>query len=73
MLSRKKGNTIKLIIETHSSNIVNKIGRHIREGKLDDNMVSVYLFEKDNGITSITSTSYDEKGRIQRWPIGFLE
>lgn len=73
MLSKEKGNTIKLIIETHSSNIVNKIGRHIREGKLDDKMVSVYLFEKDNGITNITSTSYDDKGRIQRWPIGFLE
>lgn len=73
MLSKEKGNPIKLIIETHSSNIVNKIGRHIREGKLDDKMVSVYLFEKDNGITNITSTSYDDKGRIQRWPIGFLE
>lgn len=36
--------------------------------------VSVYLFEKnDKGVTSITSTEYDDNGRVKKWPLGFLD
>ena len=72
-LSKEKDNPIKLILETHSSYLVNKLGRYIREEKLSSNDVSVYLFDKNQGITNITSTKFDNHGRIQRWPIGFLD
>lgn len=42
----------------------------IKIGKDD---VSVYLFEKKQGVTTITKTAYDNSGRIERWPIGFLD
>ena len=35
--------------------------------------VSVYLFDKKAGVTTITKTSYDNSGRIEQWPLGFLE
>lgn len=35
--------------------------------------ISVYLFEKKEGITTITKTGYDKRGQIERWPIGFLD
>lgn len=72
-LSKEKENPIKLILETHSSYLVNKLGRYIREEKLSSDYVSVYLFDKNQGITNITSTKFDNHGRIQRWPIGFLD
>lgn len=41
--------------------------------KIPKDDVSVYLFEKKQGITTITKTSYDNSGRIEQWPLGFLE
>lgn len=41
--------------------------------KIDKDDVSVYLFDKKKGVTTITKTSYDNSGRIERWPIGFLD
>lgn len=35
--------------------------------------VSIYLFDKKQGVTTITKTTYDDSGRIERWPIGFLD
>ena len=35
--------------------------------------ISVYLFEKKEGVTTITKTGYDKRGQIERWPIGFLD
>ena len=35
--------------------------------------ISIYLFEKKEGVSTITKTGYDIKGQIERWPIGFLD
>ena len=72
-ISKKHGNPIKLILETHSSYLVNQLGKCIRNKLISSDTTSVYLFEKSKGITDITATNYDENGRIQRWPIGFLD
>ena len=75
--SIKKSNNLHLVIETHSPIIINRIGRSLRK-KIDDQKVSsedisIYLFEKDNGVSKITRTKYNEDGRIENWPIGFLD
>lgn len=64
---------INTILETHSSYLVNQLGKYIRNKLISSDTTSVYLFEKSKGITDITATNYDENGRIQRWPIGFLD
>ena len=41
---------------------------------IDKEDISVYLFEKGkDGITRISSTEYDDNGRVKKWPLGFLE
>lgn len=74
-LSKKNSNNLNIIIETHSPIIINRIGRLIRkkEGEISEKDVSVYLFDKENGSTKITTTSYNSNGRIGDWPIGFLD
>ena len=72
-LSKSKHNPIRLIIETHSPVIVNRIGKMLRLGKVNSEEISIFLFNKENGISSIQSTSYGDDGRIKKWPIGFLD
>ncbi len=64
-----------LIVETHSSTIINRIGRRIREGHINAEDVNIIYFEKDSitGFSKIRSTEYDSSGRIKDWPYGFLE
>lgn len=80
MLSRENKGELRLVIETHSSVLINKIGRYIRDNNASDSKlsfnekdVSIYLFEKKSGVTEIQKTNYDTSGRIQKWPIGFLD
>ena len=80
-LSKSNNGDLRLVIETHSSILINKIGRLIREKNTSDESkkdfnegwVSIYLFEKKYGVTEIQKTNYDPSGRIQKWPIGFLD
>ena len=81
VLSRENNGELRLVIETHSSVLINKIGRYIRENNtgpesilnFNEKDVSIYLFEKKTGVTAIQKTYYDTSGRIQKWPIGFLD
>lgn len=41
--------------------------------KISKDDVSVYLFDKKQGVTTITKTAYDNSGRIEQWPLGFLD
>lgn len=70
-------NNLNLVIETHSPIIINRIGRILRNFKNSQNVskndVSIYLFEKEHGVTKMTATKYNEDGRIENWPIGFLD
>ena len=45
----------------------------LRLGKVNSEEISIFLFNKENGISSIQSTSYGDDGRIKKWPIGFLD
>ena len=74
-LSKKKNNNLNIIIETHSPIILNRIGRLIRrrESYFSEKDISIYLFDKVDGATKITPSSYNEDGRISNWPVGFLD
>lgn len=75
--SIKNNNNLNLIIETHSPIIINRIGRLLRKSEGKQSVctedVSILLFEKEKGITNISRTKYNEEGRIENWPIGFLD
>ena len=64
----------RLIVETHSSSIVNRIGRRIREGKISSKDVSIVLFEKGaDGNTQVRQIGYGNDGRLINWPYGFFD
>lgn len=70
--AKKNKVNLKLIIETHSPTIINRIGKRIGEQTVHKDDVSVLLFEKKNKFTQVCSTSFKENGQIEGWPMGFF-
>lgn len=70
-----KNKSIKLIIETHSQTIINRLGENIIEGYINEDDVNVVIFNKDDmdSPTNIQTANYDEDGLLDNWPIGFFK
>lgn len=73
-LAKENGYYLQLLIETHSETIVNYFGMAIAKGALQNQDVSVTLFDKDfqTKHTQVQSSSYDKDGFLFDWPIGFF-
>lgn len=73
-LADKNNNQLQLILETHSETIVNYFGKMIAKGQIDNNDVSVLLFERDTNTrkTEVRTSNYDSNGYLNDWPIGFF-
>jgi len=65
----------RLLIETHSETIINRIGRRIREGVLSSDDVMIVIFNKDikQSNTIVTTHTFNEKGQLDNWPLGFFD
>lgn len=63
---------IKIIIETHSETMINRIGTLICDGKCDKDDVSILVFNKKEGVTSIIKSGFDSEGMLENWPVDFL-
>lgn len=66
----------RVIVETHSQHLVNRLGLLIEKGRLKKEDVSIVLFEPDpNRVgTSIAQVAnFDDGGVLQNWPFGFFE
>lgn len=74
-IGRQSGVDLRLVVETHSEQIINRIGRRVASGQAHRDDVSLILFDKPSfGVsTRVTSTSYDEEGLVNDWPYGFFE
>lgn len=73
--AREIGVDLRLIIETHSEQIVSTLGIRIAQGTASTNDVNVVLFEK-RGIeqpTAVRETEFTAKGTLKSWPYGFFE
>jgi len=70
----KKNEDVRFIIETHSETIINKIGSLIHSSKLNEEKVNVVLFNaKEEGLQNyVEQASFDKKGYLNNWPIGFF-
>jgi predicted ATPase len=66
---------LRLIIETHSETIINKIGELVEEQKIHANDINVVIFEKEpnENRSNVRISKYDEKGLLTNWPWGFFE
>jgi len=67
--SIEQGN--QLIVETHSANLIERLRKLIREGKLSNNDVNIIYIGKDkqNGGSRCDVIGFDEKGEFtEAWP-----
>lgn len=74
-LAKQGGIDLRLVIETHSEQIINRVGKRVASGKLRREDASIILFDKPHftGATTVTATKYDDEGLIDNWPYGFFE
>lgn len=74
---RKKNIMVRIIIETHSEMIVNKIGELIdnKESPLEASDVNIVLFNaaKEGMSKYVHTTSFSSNGFLEEWPYGFFE
>lgn len=65
---------LRLIIETHSDIIVNRLGDCIINKLLIPDDVNIVIFNKENMLPTVIQTStYDKFGNLTNWPIGFFQ
>ncbi|MBR6643889.1 MAG: AAA family ATPase [Lachnospiraceae bacterium] len=66
------GIDIKVIFETHSEAMINRIGRLISSKKFSADKVNVLVFDKIEEKTIIQSKKFNEKGLLMGWPMDFF-
>lgn len=66
---------LRLIIETHSETIINRMGHLIEKQKLDSKNINVLIFNKkyDDEYTNIDIAKFTADGYLENWPYGFFE
>lgn len=71
---KSRGSKVYIIIETHSSTIINKSGELIEKGELSKEDINVLIFNGTNeGLNSyVTPASFSTDGYIDNWPYGFF-
>ena len=73
-IDNKKIN-IKLIIETHSQTIINRLGLNISKQRINKNKINIIIFNKlnENEPTEVSNANFDNDGLLENWPIGFFK
>ncbi len=75
-ICHKENKDVRIIVETHSEVIVNRLGIKVMDDKsyIKSNDVNVLLFNaKEEGYdTDVISSSYNEEGYLTNWPFGFF-
>lgn len=63
-----------ILVETHSRQIIESVGKAVYNKQLKREDVAVYLFEQgEDNKAVIRKTEFDEEGYLIDWPIGFLD
>lgn len=64
---------VRFFIETHSEAILNTIGCEIAYNRLNADDINVLRIEKNNSISTVKATGFDNDGYLKDWPIDFLD
>jgi predicted ATPase len=67
-------NSLRIVAETHSESIVNRLGEIIASNQLKPDEVNVLLFERESAESpsKVSVAEYDERGYLTNWPFGFF-
>ena len=73
--AREIGVDLRLVIETHSEQIVSTLGLHIARGTAKAEDVHIVLFEKEEmeQPTTVRAAEFGANGVLKAWPYGFFE
>lgn len=72
LLKLSKDNpNLKFIIETHSSLIIDRVGKNIMIENYDSKDINVFIFNKEQNL-EIKKTRYGQDGVLEEWPIRFF-
>ena len=87
--AQKHNIDIRLLVETHSETIINRIGSRIAndtssthtETEIPDSQyasllpsdIQIVLFQSELERTNVSLSEYDEQGFLTNWPYGFFE
>lgn len=66
----------RILIETHSQHIVNRLGLLVESGRLSPEDVTIVLFEPKQdrpGTSTVRLSNFNSEGVLQNWPFGFFE
>lgn len=71
----RRNQSIRIIAETHSPALINRIGELIANKELRKQDVQVLLFEQEepNSPARVCVSDFDDEGILRNWPIGFFE
>ena len=66
---------LKIIIETHSDILINRLGDLIIDDKINANQINIVIFDKESEEkpTNISLAKYDNDGNLLNWPLGFFQ
>ncbi|VWD04046.1 hypothetical protein BLA18112_04193 [Burkholderia lata] len=66
--------SLRIIAETHSSSLINRLGELVAEGRIDKSQVQVILFDQQAPAVDavIRISEFDGDGILQNWPMGFF-
>ena len=67
---RKGDDQVKAIVETHSKDIIARIGMCVERGLIASEDVVILLFDDDH---NVRQARFDKNGILQDWPIGFFD
>lgn len=73
--AKNKNIDLRLVIETHSEVLVNRLGQLVAESKISPDEINIVLFEPSNqlGEVTIRNAQFNSDGYLLNWPLGFFE
>lgn len=66
------GIKFKIVFETHSETMINRLGYLISQEKLKKELVNIILVEKENQGSQFKQVGFTNDGFVEHWPIGFM-
>lgn len=71
-LAKSKNIDLRIIIETHSKEIIDAIGKSIEQRTIGKDDAGIYILGKGKNI-NVRRSHFDEGGFLEQWPYGFFD
>jgi predicted ATPase len=75
LVAKRKNIDLKIVIETHSETLINRLGYLVTKNKISKDDISIVLFDacEQDGVTKTRTSHFNQDGYLIDWPIGFFD